>query len=420
MSKGLTQANSHLNKIIQVLLFLIAAFPLIPQKIIPTVIVLWILANIPFLQISFITGRSWKSTFGLIILILPFLIYLISLLYDPEKRIIYSLLERKLSLLFFPLIFFYSTFRLKSADFQKLFNVFTLAVFAELLWVNLAVFLFSKHSVCYPGEDFIFNYRQQFEHYSGIHPTYMSMFVFFALLLNIDIMVRRQPVNEMLNIWVRYGFCLVLFVAGILLGARTPLIAAVIAIVFFLFLKKGLSKKILVVVGIGFVLSTAAILITPGFKNRITEFKELQWRPPVFNEENTANIRIGIYLCSWQLLKENWVKGVGPGQLQKALNYCYSAYPAKVYDNKNYNTHNEFLNSWLSLGIAGFIAFIMTLIFPLFYALKQKDYLYAGFLVFFFICCMTENLLSRQMGVVFYALFNSLFAFRLFNEQPLP
>ncbi|MBT8195752.1 MAG: hypothetical protein KJO64_04960, partial [Bacteroidia bacterium] len=60
--------------------------------------------------------------------------------------------------------------------------------------------------------------------------------------------------------------------------------------------------------------------------------------------------------------------------------------------------------------------FLMMLFLPLKMALRADEKLYVLFLILFMVSCLTENVLSRQHGMVFYAILNSM----LFFNRVLP
>ena len=75
------------------------------------------------------------------------------------------------------------------------------------------------------------------------------------------------------------------------------------------------------------------------------------------------------------------------------------------------NSHNQFLQVGVNLGLVGLSLFILTLFFPLFVALRQKNQLYIVFILLFVFSCLTISLLNSQNGTLFYAFFNSLMVF---------
>ena len=54
-------------------------------------------------------------------------------------------------------------------------------------------------------------------------------------------------------------------------------------------------------------------------------------------------------------------------------------------------------------------------------ARQRGDALHMAFLLFMLLCCLTEDLLTRQWGVVFFAFFNTLFVAggRMNDKAPL-
>ena len=115
--------------------------------------------------------------------------------------------------------------------------------------------------------------------------------------------------------------------------------------------------------------------------------------------------------CAWNVIKENWFLGVGTGDGQEELQLQYKRINFDIAFNEEYNTHNQYLQTWLGLGLVGLLLLISCLIFPAISAFQRKNYLYMSFLMLFSICCITESMLCRQNGIVFYAFFNSIFAF---------
>jgi O-antigen ligase len=139
----------------------------------------------------------------------------------------------------------------------------------------------------------------------------------------------------------------------------------------------------------------------------------------------SLNTRFAIWDCSWSLLKQDyhWLCGAGLGN-QTQLDQCYPTAWVKYgvdpsqgidpafLENTTFNPHNEFLQAWLDTGILGVACLVVVIIFSITAAIRQKNYLYLAFLIFFFLCCLSESLLVRQKGIVFYAFFNALLFFQ--------
>ena len=73
------------------------------------------------------------------------------------------------------------------------------------------------------------------------------------------------------------------------------------------------------------------------------------------------------------------------------------------------NSHNQFLQELLYVGTIGFLIFISAVCYPLFLFRNSKlPLLYVLFLIIFFTACLSESILERQKGIIFYAFFNSI------------
>ena len=90
---------------------------------------------------------------------------------------------------------------------------------------------------------------------------------------------------------------------------------------------------------------------------------------------------------------------------------------SNLYQIKEYNAHNQYLQIFLSSGVIGAAIFILSILFSMRYAYRQKIMGYLVFSVLVATCFLTENILSRHDGVLFYAFFNSIFIFYSKNAQ---
>ena len=74
--------------------------------------------------------------------------------------------------------------------------------------------------------------------------------------------------------------------------------------------------------------------------------------------------------------------------------------------------HNQFLQTFAALGLTGILLLLAGLTIPFVYCVRKKDWMYLGFIVIVALNCVIESIMEVQAGVVFYAFFNSFFAFQ--------
>ena len=66
---------------------------------------------------------------------------------------------------------------------------------------------------------------------------------------------------------------------------------------------------------------------------------------------------------------------------------------------------NQYIDFFIKYGIFGIFGFILFL----FWGIRNNYILYKIFLLIFLISLLTENILDRQVGIVFFSYFNSIF-----------
>jgi len=84
-----------------------------------------------------------------------------------------------------------------------------------------------------------------------------------------------------------------------------------------------------------------------------------------------------------------------------------------------FNAHSQYFQTFVTLGLTGFLLLLATLFFPAIRALRRGQVLYFVFLVIFAINILFESMLEIQQGVVFYAFFNILLFTANRNGNPV-
>ena len=299
---------------------------------------------------------------------------------------------------------------------------------------SFAVFTFAGCVYCL-GAGFV-NYIQsgsteQLHGYPMVILKYMPPFIFaFFCLLSLAYILNeislgsiKKPSDKTISIILLVSFSLFLF----LLGNRNILFCWIIVVIFFCFrLIKTTAKRILFFLALVAAL-IAGIIINPSLNS--------QWKDMTdFSAHNTIPldadrslgrgwggkaIRVAIWQCSADILKKNWLTGVGTGDAQDALQDAYEERKFYFASRHNtYNAHDQYLQQTIAFGIAGIIIFLLCLLVPLVLYIRSSQHtLYILFLVCFMIICLTDSILEVSKGVILYAFFNSLFAFTNYQKE---
>jgi len=212
--------------------------------------------------------------------------------------------------------------------------------------------------------------------------------------------------SRIISILGRVSLGALLVASALLLGSRMAVIAFATGTTLLLFLhlrrKQALGWVIAMLVLIG-----SGAVVMPGIRERIAEVFSTHFAGT--GVLNSVDIRRPIAQCSLELLEQYWITGLGGTALQPALDACYSTLGHPFMTNGSYGPHCQPLQFWLAYGILGIAAFIMLFSWSFLLARRRGDALHMAFLLFTLLCCLTEDLLTRQWGVVFFACFNTLF-----------
>lgn len=391
----------------------VAAFPLWPMKMTVYVIGCWFFSAV-YEHIRFNVFPSTRNLRWMLISIALYVFYLLTLLWSQSGEAFHTV-ERKFALLVFPLGFYLFRRNFTAVQYRQVLQTYQLAnlLLAVYLYVRLAPMLIEYRELL-TIEGFNYAFRKAVENISGIHPTYLSILFLFSIFIQTERIRKREMTGRIEKLLSHLHFVLLLPVC-VLLTARGPILSFMAAYLILLFLRNW--KK-----GLVLTLATAAcmfftIVFFPVVGNRFAEVIQAEQVTSSDSTVNSANIRLSIYQCTTELIRSNWLSGVGPDQLQKELNQCYERYNNPLLMESNYNSHNQYFDVWLSLGIFGLFLFILMLAYPLYRSFMDHREVFLFFILFISFCFFTENLLSRQYGVVFFAFFNAFFAQVFFNQK---
>jgi O-antigen ligase len=118
-------------------------------------------------------------------------------------------------------------------------------------------------------------------------------------------------------------------------------------------------------------------------------------------ESTTA--RILMWETSLELIGENPFIGVGTGDIKDELQKRNYAKGYIGVAEENLNCHNQFFNSWLSLGILGCIALLGLFITLFTQKIGDSGFFIQGAAFLFFVTFLTESFLEVQAGIIPFA-----------------
>lgn len=124
---------------------------------------------------------------------------------------------------------------------------------------------------------------------------------------------------------------------------------------------------------------------------------------------HTIRQRMEYWKTAIAIIRQNWLLGVGTGDVQDAFDKQYVADHSMLNIENRLRAHNSYLTSWLSFGIAGILSFLAMIYLFLRTHLKAKSFLAIMFMLVAVVTFLFEDTLETQTGVSFFAFFYGLF-----------
>lgn len=338
-----------------------------------------------------------------------FFVTAICLSYSDQKSTGLALLETRLPLIIFPLIF-----SLRMPDQQ------VRARFMSHLIIALTVTFFAlefiglyRNSLAPDPETWFVKW---YYHYSdltlpiGIDPLYLSLFVCFAVLVLVADLIGLTNLGIIPRKSVRY-FCLTVLVVFIaILSVRSTLIILIAMLVMFILLSYArLGKRTSITIALVIVGVIVLSFISPVTSNR---FKGLMTRQ--FDFSGYTLDRFIIWTTAIEHVKSNpssFVIGGGTGSSATLMDGLYETKGISWgFEQKN-NTHNQYLEFLLNTGFIGLAIFVLFLVNCAFQFHRSGNRIGFLFVVMFSLAMVSENYLDRQKGVAFFSLLLALLFF---------
>jgi hypothetical protein len=132
---------------------------------------------------------------------------------------------------------------------------------------------------------------------------------------------------------------------------------------------------------------------------------------------SSAMQRVEFWKTSLLLIRDNWLIGVGTGDLPDAFKQQYEQMNSPLTKVNRWRSHNQYLSIFIAFGIFGFLWFIFTLIYPAIISKRYNNYYYAIFWMIAVLSMLAEDTIETQDGVTFFAFFNAFLLFSGDEEQ---
>ena len=402
--------------------------------------------------------QSISSNSFFLAFIIFYILYALSFFWSENQSFAIADLVLKIPILILPLIML-SHEPLSIKEINKLLLAFSLSVIV----LN-----------CYCFFDALFNYlnsRNINEFFYGsltvnMHTAYQATFTSFSIFILVYIYLNKEYSHN----WI-FSFLIALqFLFLFLLSSRMQMlclsVVTPIFLIFHYYLKQkiylGFSYTILAFVVSYFLVSTPSVL-NNRYKQTVSHISSIG------NDSQNSDPRKFIWKKAIDVIKYNWLFGVGVGDAKDVLVYSYSKEFSKpitdhavdstvnilkannkylntqvkkltsdhtklkkeseniliqqinkyrFFAKKKYNFHNQYLQTFATVGCFGLIILIYLLSHLFIVSIIKKDFIVSAFLFLIAMSFLTESMLERQAGVIFFTFFYLLLVMRFSLNKP--
>lgn len=336
-----------------------------------------------------------------ILMELFFLLTFVSALLSSNKTEAFSAIEVKLSFLGFPFVIFCVPW---NPDLIKRSIVaFVSGSFFSCIYLLLRASYFAAK-----GQPEYFFYTK----FSDlIHASYFSMYLIlcigFIFLFYKDWFKQRRDI-----IYLSWFFVLVFVVCIFLSSSKAGLISLLVCSLILLFYKneKYLKLKFVIpVVALLGVLLFAGIKYLPGPFERMNSIISLSPENVDKTSSESTSVRVVIWNECAKLIKSNFLFGTGVGDANDTLYVAYAENGLSGALKHHLNAHNQFLQTFLGMGILGFVLLFSLTIIPLYFFVKRKNLIAFIFTFLILVNFLVESMLQTAAGVLFFSFFYCFF-----------
>jgi len=346
-----------------------------------------------------------------------FLFLGVSLFYSENKEYGFNVLSRTLLFVVFPMIFSFGRELITKKLYNQILNYFILScIVSSFLCIVAAI----CHTLEFASVNPFNKSNGNFFSYINLtqilkaHPIYYGTYIVFSLFVLSYDLLKVSPIININSDW-KFFFIIYFIVFSLLLNSFIIVIIEIVLglILFYrLFrLKRKTINKRKIIIWL-FILSFTVYFSSNFLSEKIKGVH-------IINDLTTTNFsgqkftalkaRKAKAYCSIDLIKNNFWTGVGIGDGPSELLKYYKKNGFMHGVERKFNSHNQFLTTFIYLGIFGFLLLVFIISFLFYKYIKIGNIYLLSFLIITFCFFMTESVLEREKGIVFFAYFSLLF-----------
>jgi len=385
-------------------LLLIAFMLPLKKEVIPPLIIIFLLSGTFRIK----KNQNTKKAFLLLSL---FGIYLAGLLYSNNTIEGIQNIETKLSLIIFPVAFFFS-----EINYKKILPK-AMKFYLEGCVTSIILGLTASTICYYHTNDLSEFFYGNLSYFS--HASYFSMYLTFGIIIlyYFSFLPNKSTyIKPFLSLSLIALFSFTIF----LLSSKTGI--SILIITHFSALLYWMIKHKKVVQGSIGLAAVISIFLLGYNKSTVIQNRLNEVISPLSNNNNpesSTQFRIAAWETASYLILKNPFIGYGTGATRNLLTEEYKKKQIETLVKKRLNCHNQYLEVTLNSGFIGLISLLAILIFPIIWSIRLKNHLLLFFILLLSFNFLTESMLEIQSGVVFFTFFYTLLIHAQFSSNSI-
>lgn len=326
-----------------------------------------------------------------------FLVTFVSALLSDNRTEGFTAIEIKASFLVMPYLFF--CFEWPVPILKRFAMAFVSGCFFNCLFLlgRATVYAASGHP-----EYFFYTSFSYF-----IHASYLAMYLIFAIsiiFLFFPLWFKEHKTIRIASFVFVSIFMLCIFLCSSKLGILSFFIVLPI-LVFSRFSAQLNFKNLSIGISALLIVLFFTYQVAPGPFQRLNSIFSVSYSNIDKTSSESTTVRVLIWQQCAQLIKQNFLFGTGVGDANDALYNAYTQNGLTGALEHRLNAHNQFLQSFVGLGLLGMVPLLMLTLGPIIQGIHRRRLLLFifGFLVVFNF--LVESMLQTSAGVLFFCFF---------------
>ena len=407
---------------------LIIATALVFRKL-STILIILFLLYLVFNRKHFFKSNPTQIKLYIAIISIPLLLEVLFLFMNDNLMEGYKSLEKSITSVLIPIAFL---FNYKLFDPEK-----TLKRYAILTLTLLLIFLFgfivfrNDYFIKYLNGIHLWEMGYEFSNFIGIHAPALNMYVSFISIYFLYTFITEAKEHKFSKKTALFFlFFIIAFCFLLIINTRIALFTFLInlIILFFTFDIQRKFKIILFSISFGLSLSLFVLFAyqfpytiekyTTQITGNLDKIGKLDEIPnPETTVYSSLVTRISIWKSAVALGNKSFFTGHGSSDAKTELTKYYGETNQQFLKKYGLITHNQFLNYYLKFGILGFMGCLIYLCYPLYIYIQTKKSIVLFFFVNFFISNLTDDYLNKFDGIVYSAIWYSIFTYYLIQKK---